>query len=120
MKLRVILQNPSTIKSLSGCDEDNTLTVQCIFVAKNSLLTPDLYPAPTRSKMCYDYFCWNSVAKYLKKKVESLEKLNCNLASETAKTTDCQNSGEFMNCKVCIQVSNYPFDICKFGALFPD
>ena len=46
--------------------------------------------------MSYDYFCWNSVAKYLEKKEESLEKLNCNLASETARTTDCQNLGEFM------------------------
>ena len=36
------------------------------------------------------------MAKYLEKKAESLEKLNCSLASETARTTDFQNSGEFM------------------------
>ena len=36
------------------------------------------------------------MAKYLEKKAESLEKLNCNLASKTARTTDCQYSGEFM------------------------
>ena len=59
------------------------------------------------------------MAKYLEKKAKSLEKLNCNLASETARTTDCQNSGEFTDI-VCIQVSNYPFDICILGALFPD
>ena len=46
--------------------------------------------------MFYDYFCLNSVAKYLEKKGDSMEKLNCNLASETARTTDCQNSGEFV------------------------
>ena len=49
-------------------------------------------------------------------KAESLEKLNCNLASENARTTE--NS-----CKRTVyRVSNYPFnfDICKFGALFPD
>ena len=45
--------------------------------------------------MFYVYFCWNSVA-FLGKKAESLEKLNCNLASESARTTDRQNSGEFM------------------------
>ena len=32
------------------------------------------------------------MAKYLEKKAKSLAKLNCNLASETARTTDCQNS----------------------------
>ena len=36
------------------------------------------------------------MAKYLEKKAEGLEKLNCSLASETARTTDFQNSGEFM------------------------
>ena len=46
------------------------------------------------------------MAKYLKKKAESLEKLNCNLASETARKTDCQNSSEFMERIACIQVSN--------------
>ena len=75
--------------------------VQCIFVAKNGLLTPDLYPSAYVFKtyisvMFYDYFCKNSVAKYLEKKAESLEKLNCNLTSKTARTTDCQNSGEFI------------------------
>ena len=44
-----------------------------------------------------------------------LEKLNCNLASKTPRTTE--NSWK---CIVCIQVSNYPFDIWKFGALFSD
>ena len=36
------------------------------------------------------------MAKYLEKKAESLEKLNCNLVSKTVRRTDCQNSGEFM------------------------
>ena len=36
------------------------------------------------------------MAKYLEKKAESLEKLNCSLASVTARTTDFQSSGEFM------------------------
>ena len=36
------------------------------------------------------------MAKYLERKAEILEKLNCNLASETARTTNRQNSGEFM------------------------
>ena len=40
------------------------------------------------------------MAKYLEKKAESLEKLNCNLASETARTTDCQNLGEFMKAQI--------------------
>ena len=62
------------------------------------------------------------MAKYLEKKAEtaeSLEKLNCTSASETARTTDCQNSCEFMEAH-SFQVSNYPFDMCKFRALFPD
>ena len=37
--------------------------------------------------MFHDSFFQNSVAKYLEKKGESLEKLNCNLVSETARTT---------------------------------
>ena len=69
MNLRVVLQeilqerNPSW-KSLSACNEDKMLTVQCIFlhVAKNCLLTPDLYPWAYLCKiyisvMFYDYFC---------------------------------------------------------------
>ena len=55
------------------------------------------------------------MAKYFEMKAESLKKLNCNLGSETARTT--QNSQKSI---VCIQLSNYPFDMCKFGALFPD
>ena len=44
-------------------------------------------------------------------KAESLEKLlNLNLVSETTKKTE-------LLMQVCIQVSNYPFDVCKFGAL---
>ena len=68
-------------KSLSACDEDRTLTVQCIFVAKNSLLTPDFYPSAYPFKkyisvMFYDYFCQlEYVAKYLEKKAESLKRL---------------------------------------------
>ena len=62
------------------------------------------------------------MAKYLEKKAESLEKLNCNLASELKlqgqQTVRIQvNSWKRI---VCIQVSNYPFAICKFSALFPD
>ena len=59
------------------------------------------------------------MAKYLEKKGESLEKLNCNLVSETARTTVRIQVKSWKRI-VCIQVSNYPFDICKFGALFPD
>ena len=86
---------------MSTCNEDKTLTVQCIFVTKNGLLTPDLYISAYSFKkyisvMFYDYFCYNSVAKYLEKKAESLEKLNCSLASETARTIIFQNLGEFM------------------------
>ena len=51
-------------KSLSTCtcSKDKTLTVQCIFVAKNCLLTPNLYPSayPFKkyiSAMFYDNFC---------------------------------------------------------------
>ena len=68
------------------------------------------------------------MAKYLEKKGESLEKLNCNLVSETARTTVRIQVDSWKRI-VCIQVSNsvsvkrpvsnYPFDICKFGALFP-
>ena len=69
--------------------------------------------------MFYDNFFQNSVAKYLEKKGESLEKLNCNLVSETARTTVRIQVNSWKRI-VCIQVLNYPFDICKFGALFPD
>ena len=55
------------------------------------------------------------MAKFLEMKAESLEKLNHNLASETARKTE--NSWQHM---FCIQVSNYPFDMCKLGALFWD
>ena len=34
-------------KSLSACNEDKTFTVQCIFVAKNGLLTLAPYPFKT-------------------------------------------------------------------------
>ena len=49
-------------ESLSACNEDKTLTVQCIFVAKNGLVTPDLYPSANLFKkyisvIFYDYFC---------------------------------------------------------------
>ena len=37
-----------------------------------------------------------SVAKYLEKKLRELEKLSRDLAIETARTTDCQNSCAFM------------------------
>ena len=60
------------------------------------------------------------MAQNLEKKAESLEKLNCNLARETARTTDYQNSCEFMEAHSLYQVSNYSFSICKFGVLFPD
>ena len=47
---------------MSACSEDKTLTVQCIFVAKNGLLTLNLYPSAYLLKkyisvMFYDYFC---------------------------------------------------------------
>ena len=41
------------------------------------------------------------MAKYLEMKAVSLEK-------------------QYLQRIVCTQVSNYPFDICKLGALFPD
>ena len=59
--------------------------------------------------MFYDYFCLNSVVKYLKKKAESLEKLNCNLASETARTTDCQNLGDFIKAHSLYSGFKLPF-----------
>ena len=40
MKLRVV-----DMKLRVMGDEDTTLTVQCIFLAKSGLLTPDLYPS---------------------------------------------------------------------------
>ena len=44
-------------ESLSTCNEDNTLTIQCIFVVKNNLLALDLLtPAFTLTVMFYDYF----------------------------------------------------------------
>ena len=74
MKLRVILHEILQLL-LSACIEDKTLTVQCIFVAKNGLLASNLYPSAYPFKkyisvMFYDNFCWNSVAKYLEKKGE--------------------------------------------------
>ena len=47
---------------MSACSEDKTLTVQCIFVAKNGLLTPNLYPSAYPFKkyisvMFNDNFC---------------------------------------------------------------
>ena len=59
------------------------------------------------------------MAKYLEKKAESLEKLNCNLASETARTADCQND-QVNSWKriVCIKVSNYPLTYAYSVHLF--
>ena len=46
---------------MSACSEDKTLTVECIFVAKNGLFTPNLYPSAYPFKnifvMFYDNFC---------------------------------------------------------------
>ena len=83
-------------------------------MAKNGLLTPDLYPSAYPFKkyisvMFYDCFCLNSVAKYLEKKADSMEKLNCNLASETARTTDCKNSGEFVEADSLYSGFKLPF-----------
>ena len=44
-----------------------------------------------------------------KKKAESLEKLNCNLVSETARTADCRNSGEFMEAHTLYLGFKLPF-----------
>ena len=95
----------------------HSLTVQCIF-GKERPPHPESLPQRL-PVMFYDNFFQNSVAKYLEKKGESLEKLNCNLVSETARTTVRIQVNSWKRI-VCIQVSNYPFDICKFGALFPD
>ena len=37
--------------------------------------------------MFYNYICYNSVAKYLEMKAESLEKLDRNLVSKTTRKT---------------------------------
>ena len=44
-----------------------------------------------------------------KRKAESLEKLNCNLASKTARTTDCQTLGEFMEAHSLCSSFKLPF-----------
>ena len=56
----------------------------------------------------------------LETKAESLEKLDHNLASETTKKTELLTAHSSRVHSLYIQVLNYPLDICKFRALFPD
>ena len=66
---------------------------------------PTAYPFKKYiSVMFYVYVSLKSVAKYSEMKSKCLEKLNCNLTSETAMTTE-----NLWKRIVCIQVSNYHF-----------
>ena len=99
----------------------HSLTVQCIF-GKERPPHPESLPqrSPVQkyiSVMFYDNFFQNSVAKYLEKKGESLEKLNCNLVSETARTTVRIQVNSWKRI-VFIQVSNYPFSDMQIRCTF--
>ena len=101
-------------KSLSVCNEDKTLTVAS---------SPWIFtPARTRSKHIFLWcfiiiFAWPNTWK---RKQRAWKRLNCNLASKTARTTDCQNSGEFNEAHSLYSGFKSPFWHMQIWCTFAD